>query len=32
MEPIAILVVGVMLGIMILGIVMAITASTDIPI
>ncbi|MFC4700066.1 type II secretion system F family protein [Glaciecola siphonariae] len=32
MEPIAILVVGIMLGIMILGIVMAITASTDIPI
>jgi general secretion pathway protein F/type IV pilus assembly protein PilC len=32
MEPIAILVVGVMIGIMILGIVLAITASTDIDI
>lgn len=32
MEPIAILVVGVMIGIMILGIVLAITASTDIAI
>jgi general secretion pathway protein F/type IV pilus assembly protein PilC len=32
MEPVAILVVGVMIGIMILGIVLAITASTDIAI
>ena len=32
MEPIAILVVGVMIGVMILGIVLAITASTDIDI
>jgi general secretion pathway protein F/type IV pilus assembly protein PilC len=32
MEPIAILIVGVMIGIMILGIVLAITASTDIAI
>ncbi|WP_416305719.1 type II secretion system F family protein [Neptunicella sp. SCSIO 80796] len=32
MEPIAILIVGVLLGIMILGIVLAITASTDIAI
>ena len=32
MEPVAILIVGVMIGIMILGIVLAITASTDIAI
>jgi len=32
MEPLAILVVGVLIGVMILGIVMAITASTDIEI
>jgi general secretion pathway protein F len=32
MEPIAILVVGILLGIMVLGIVLAITASTDIAI
>jgi general secretion pathway protein F/type IV pilus assembly protein PilC len=31
-EPIAILIVGIVIGIMILGIVLAITASTDIAI